>query len=446
MKNTLKFIDSILRNIKPTNTRKTYWCEGCPSFGLRVSPSGNKSFVYKYMVGKKSRWVTIGKYPEWSIRKARSRYDELYEQVKEYGRDPVQEIQTEKDAKRNRITVNELKEIYLDIGRQKGKVDIEREKMELERDVMPVIGSVYVDDVKPEDIETIQRNILNRANSKNKINGNYAPNGGKAAVYHILAYTRQMFNVACKKELIRSNPVYKIENYGAIGVRERVLDFREIWLFWNQIEKVGLPPVTAYALKFILATMQRGNEVRQMTYAAYKKEEKIWQMAMQDTKNRTMHRVPLNKHAIKILEEVSQYTRGSKYVFGATRAQSPVSVNASDLKPLGRSALPQAIRKKREQLGINDFSPHDLRRTAATWLAGVGLPELYSKLMLNHKESKSNTTGTVYIQYTYDFEKRKAADIWAFVLDQIIHCSKIDDVPDLEKMRQIVRESGLLNS
>ena len=396
------------------------------------------------MVGKKSRWVTIGKYPAWSIRRARSRYDELYEQVNEYCRDPVKEIQTEKEAKKSRITVAELMNIYLDIGRQKGKVDIEREKMELERDVIPVVGNIYIDEVKPEDIETIQRNILNRANKKNMDNENYARSGGKGAVYHILAYTRQMFNVAVKKELIRSNPVYKIENYGAIGVRERVLDFQEIWLFWNHIENVGLPPVTAYALKFILATMQRGNEVRQMTYAAYKEKEQIWQMAMQDTKNRTMHRVPLNKHAVEILKEVTQYTKASQYVFGATRALTPMNVCSGELKPLGRSALPQAIRKKREQLGIDDFSPHDLRRTAATWLAGIGLPELYSKLMLNHKESKSNTTGTVYIQYTYDFEKRKAADIWAFVLDRIICCSKIDDVPDLEAMRKIVRESGLL--
>ena len=445
MSNTLKFIDTVLRNIQPTNKRKIYWCEGCPGFGLRVSISGNKSFVYKYMVGKKSRWITIGKYPEWSIRNARREYDDLYEKVREYGRDPVQEIQIEAKAKKDKLTVEDLMNIYLDIGRQKGKVDIEREKMELERDVIPVIGKMFIDEVKAENIEEIQKNILNRAKEKNKDNPNYAQHGGKGAVYHILAYTRQMFNVACKKELIKSNPVYQIENYGSIGVRERVLDFKEIWLFWNRIEHVGLPPVTSYALKFILATMQRGNEVRQMRYSAYKENEQVWQMSKQDTKNRTMHRVPLNRHAIEIINAVGKYTHKSQFIFGATRAKSPDNTTDSDLQPLGRSAFPQAIRKKREKLLIDNFSPHDLRRTAVTWLAGIGLPELYAKLMLNHKEKKSNTTGSVYIQYTYDFEKRKASDIWAFVLDQIVNCQAVEDIPTLEEMRGIVRESGMLN-
>ena len=48
--------------------RDTYWCDGCPGFGLRVTPAGAKSFVYKYMRGRQSRWITIDKYPEWSIR------------------------------------------------------------------------------------------------------------------------------------------------------------------------------------------------------------------------------------------------------------------------------------------------------------------------------------------------------------------------------------------
>ena len=40
-----------------------------------------------------SRWVSIGKYPAWTIRKARKEYDRLYELVHEYGRDPVAEKQ-----------------------------------------------------------------------------------------------------------------------------------------------------------------------------------------------------------------------------------------------------------------------------------------------------------------------------------------------------------------
>jgi len=449
MPNIIKFIDSIIRNLKPTNKRTIYWCYGSPGFGIRVTPSGTKTFVFKYMVTTNnskriSRWVSIGKYPEWTIRKARSQYNEYYEQVYDYGRDPIEEKKAEDTIQNNKLTVEMFAKIYLEIGQQKGKVDINAEKQAFKRDVFPLIGSKHLDEVTADDIDKIQNKIIHRATEKNKSNKNYARRFGRGAVYHTLAYTRQMFNLAVKKNLIDKNPVYSIDTLGSIEVRDRVLDFKEIWLFWNRIENIGLPIVTSKALKFILVTMQRGNEVRHMKYDAYKPDEEIWQMTMYDTKNRTMHRVPLNRYALNIIGEVSKYTKACPYMFGATRLMSP-PINLNDnLVPLGDTALSQAIRKKREQLGITDFTPHDLRRTAATWITGVGMPELYAKLMLNHKEVKSNTTGHVYVQYSYDFEKRRAAQVWEFILDQIVKCKSIDDVPTLEVLRGQVKLTGLI--
>ena len=67
---------------------------------------------------------------------------------------------------------------------------------------------------------------------------------------------------------------------------------------------LGIPPVTAKALKFSLVTMQRSIEVRNMRYGALKAEENVWQMEMHETKSRTMHRVPLNRYARLLIEEV----------------------------------------------------------------------------------------------------------------------------------------------
>jgi hypothetical protein len=64
---------------------------------------------------------------------------------------------------------------------------------------------------------------------------------------------------------------------------------------------VGVPPVTANALKFLLSAMQRSNEVRNLRYDSIKSGESVWQMERHETKNRTMHRVPLNRNAISSL-------------------------------------------------------------------------------------------------------------------------------------------------
>ncbi len=444
MSNKIMFLDSVIRNLKPKSTRKVYFCDGLPGFGLRITPNGTKSFVYKYTANGKSRWLTIGKYPEWSIREARAKYYELYEQVRDYGRDPIEEKRLEEEIERSKLTVENFVQVYLSVGKQKGKTDLREEEQAFKRDVFPLIGAKYLDEVTGDDIDKIQNRIIHRAIEKNNINKSFATRHGRGAVYHTLAYTRQMFNLAVKKNLIDKNPVYSIDNLGSIEVRDRVLDFKEIWLFWNRIETIGLPVVTAKTLKFILATMQRGNEVRFMRYDAYKPDEKIWQMTMQDTKNRTMHRVPLNKYALDIIDTVRLYTSASPYMFGATRLLSPPENLASDLIPLGNTALSQVVRRNRGKLGIQDFTPHDLRRTAATWITGIGMPELYAKLMLNHKETKSNTTGHVYVQYSYDFEKRRAAQVWELILDQIVTCENIDDVPTLDILRERVKHSGLL--
>lgn len=444
MTNTIRFIDTVIRNIKPTEKRQVFWCIGCPGFGLRMTKTGVKTFVFKYMVAPEankrvSRWITIGKYPEWSIRQARRKYDELYEQVYEYGRDIVAEKQ-EKEKKRNETpTVSEFIKIYLEYAKLKGKTSLREEERVFGLDLIPLIGNKNICDVTPNDIDEMQTRILKRAQSSPR-----ATRNGRVAVKNSLAYTRLLFNYARKKRLIETNPVTEIDSLGKSTPRTRVLNFEEIWIFWNRIEMVGIPPVTARALKFLLATMQRSNEVRNMHYSSFKRSESVWQLERHETKNRTMHRVPLNRQALELIQEAEAFTGASRYVFGATRRFEPPEKLKSDLVPLGNTAFTQAIRKKRKALCIPDFRPHDLRRTGATWITAVGLPKLYARLMLNHSDGERDVTGEVYVQYSYDFEKQRAAEVWEFILDQIVTRPSPKEVPTLEELRILIRQSDLL--
>jgi len=447
MPRAINFIDTVIRNIEPPKKRTVYWCIGSPAFGLRVTPSGTKTFIYKYMSGRTSRWVTIGKYPAISIREARARYNEQYEAVHDYEKDIVADKKAQIKAEKAKLTISELIKDYETIARIKEKISIKEELRAFNADVVPVIGNKYVEDVTSDDIDKIQHRILERAKNKTQATSN-----GRVAVKNTLAYTRQLFNFAKNKKELRatlqaknwSNPVLEIESLGKKARRDRVLSFQELWLFWNRIEHVGLPPVTAKTLKYILATMQRGKEVRNMTYSALKLTENVWEMQRCDTKNKKMHRVPLNKYSKNIIEEVSQFTKNSPYIFGVTCAINPPHELSVDLKPFSENALSRALKRKRPDLGIENFCPHDLRRTGATWITAVGLPKLYARLLLNHSDGENDVTGEVYIQYGYDIEKQKAVDVWAFILDQIVSCKSVDDIPTLEEVRQSIQYTSLL--
>ncbi|MCP5230238.1 site-specific integrase [Accumulibacter sp.] len=438
MPTTIRFLDTVIRNLKPSNSRDTYWCDGCPGFGLRITPTGRKSFVYKYMHGRKSRWITIGRYPEWSIRRARREYDKLYEQVHAYGRDPIAEKKALEAAQNARETVESLTESYLEIGRLKNKSSIEEEERYFRQDILPVIGNKMVDEVSAEDIDKIQRRIIDRARNRTS-----ATRNGLVAAKHAVACARRLFNLAVKRRKCAYNPVKEIEILGITGKRDRVLTLEEIWRFWNTLDRIGLPPVTAAALKFALVTMQRSAEIRNMRYASLKLEENVWQMETHETKSRTMHRVPLNRYALDLIEQMEPYTAASPYVFGATRAMSPPQVPARSLEPFGKTAFSQAVRRSRDLLGIENICPHDLRRTGATWITAVGLPKLYARLMLNHSDGDRDVTGEVYVQYSYDFEKQRAAQVWEYVLDAIVSAPRIEDVPKLEVLRERIKRMDL---
>lgn len=447
MTKTIKCIDTVIRSIKATKTRQVFWFEDCPGFGLRVTPLGTKSFVYKYMVsldGKRlSRWLTLGTYPQLSLRKARREYDHYFEQVTDYGLDPVRQKQEHKEqldiTSKQQQTLSEFISVYLEWERLKGKATLDKEIGFFDRDLIPLLGQKPIATVSASDIEEVQSQIIARSQNDAK-----ATRGGRVAVKNGLAYTRQLFNLAKRKGIVETNPVIAIESLGVSGNRDRVLSFKEIWLLWKRLDESTIPPVTANALKFALVTMQRSTEIRHMRYAAIKSDEHIWQMEVDDTKNKKMHRVPLNHHALEIIDAVRPYTGASEYVFGAVRASSVPREPKADLVPYGESAFPQAMSRHREAIGIDDIKPHDLRRTGATWITAAGLPKLYARLMLNHSDGDRDVTGEVYVQYSYDFEKKRAADLWSFIVEAIIRCEHINDVPSLPVIRQRIADAGLL--
>lgn len=84
-------------------------------------------------------------------------------------------------------------------------------------------------------------------------------------------------------------------------------------------------------------------------------------------------------------------------------------------------ALHYALNDKRKPLPVLCWTAHDLRRTACTHMAKLGIPPLHIAAVANHRQvTKRGITLGVYVQYDYAKEKREALELWADRLSGIV--------------------------
>jgi integrase len=164
-------------------------------------------------------------------------------------------------------------------------------------------------------------------------------------------------------------------------------------------------------------TAQRVGEVAGMARSELDLKAREWRLPGERTKNGAAHVVPLSDLALAVIKEaMADDGEHAKYVFPCGDGSlSPVAVARTILRahettkerPLGR-------------FGIAPWSAHDLRRTALTGMARLGVAPIVLGHVANHRTTtRAGVTLAVYSQYTYDREKREALDLWADRLEAI---------------------------
>ncbi|NQZ75048.1 MAG: site-specific integrase [Ekhidna sp.] len=398
-----------IKALKPKQKRTDYWFIDRPGFGIRVTPKGTKSFVYVYSFANKKFRLTIGQYPKISLREALKKYNEAQEKI-EFGFNPVEK---ERVNKSRRITVKEAINLYEEYGITKGVVSIQEQVRALRLDLQSRFGDTIIQDMESCDFEDVLMSVIKR--------------GSAQMANHVYSYMHRMCAVLTPKYL-KFNPISALERPAKTRSRTRALTFSEIHTLWYSLPRTPIQIPIQLALKFILVTVQRGKDIRLMKIQEYNSKDKIW--TVPEPKNGREWRVPLNRYAIEIIETLRLLKPGVDHLF---------SLRNGDL--MGKDTLSQSVAKQRSKISIEHFTPHDLRRTAATIITSVGCPQSWASLLLNHTDS---SVTSIYDQYAYDYEKRIAIDILEFVLERILECENVEDVPTLDEMRELVRQANLL--
>ncbi len=174
--------------------------------------------------------------------------------------------------------------------------------------------------------------------------------------------------------------------------------------------------------KLRLLTAQRGGEVASMRWQDVDLDAGWWTIPAGTSKNKLAHRVPLNQSALALVEALK--------VARDERAEDEAEP-AEQTRERALYVLAGA-RGKRQQaeaaatFETADFRGHDLRRTAASYMASGGVPRLTISKLLNHVE---RGVTAVYDRHSYDTEKRAALDWWDIKLTAILKGKTVKVLP-----------------
>jgi integrase len=229
---------------------------------------------------------------------------------------------------------------------------------------------------------------------------------------------RAMLRWAVGRGDLDHNPIDGMKKPPGSKPRERVLTDEEVRTLWN-----GLPSALAKSttcqriLKICLATAQRVGEVAGMRRGELDLKRRLWSLPGSRTKNEHPHAVPLSDLALGIIEEALVDADGSEFVFPSDGGPMPAR---SVAKTIIRANEITAEHPK-GRFGLAPFATHDLRRTALTEMAKLGVAPIVIGHVANHRTTtKAGMTLSVYVQHAYEREKREALDLWADRLKAII--------------------------
>jgi integrase len=408
-------------------------------FGIRVFPNGAKHWIFVYRQSGKRRIMTLGHYPEMSLADARAEFQKKRVVARKEKLDPIAIRQAEKESikssEEERLkapTVSELVTDYLDKHAKRFKRSWKEDERILNRDVIPVWGKIKAEDIRRRDINVLLESIVGR--------------GAPVMANNTFKIVRKMFNWAAKYDLIPISPAIGIDLPTPKVDRSRVLSAAEIRIFWESLNTANMSDDIKRALKLVLVTAQRPNEVIGMHTSEFSgnwwtilvKRQKV---AKVKESVRSPHRLFLTKTALELrgdLQVIDAKTKEKKpkgFIFPCPHKKKDQSINRQALARAVANNCPsgcindcnacddEACKKdglkleEKNRLGVAHFTPHDLRRTAATFMAEMGVMDEVIDAILNH--TKQGVI-KVYNVYRYDKEKQAALEAWERKLTTII--------------------------
>ena len=454
------FTDRTLNALKPAPKGKTadYWDVGFPSFGVRVSDTGRKTFVLATRFpGKSGGRRALGVYGPngpLTLAGAREKARGWLELIKQ-GIDPAIAEEERRQAAL-RLQANTFAAVAEDYLRLQvigpdPEHPRQRKAKEVERDFRKVFVALWGE--RP--ITSISRHEVLALIEGIRDHGTAATlaaygKGGKAEkvpapgqARNLLGYLKTFFRWANKRDAygLAGSPFeyLKPADIADRKASDRTLNDAELFAFWEATGRMEYPHGPLYRL--LLLSGLRLNEVADTVWSEFDLTKGIWTIPASRMKGKNSkarpHSVPLTADILEILEGLPRFN-GGEYLFSITNGKSPVWVSDKVKRRLDAAML-DTLRELATQRGdhprnvkLPAWVNHDLRRTLRSRLSELRVSADVAEAILAHV--KSGIRG-VYDRYEHFDEKRHALELWATRLRSIAQPQP--NVVELARARQL---------
>lgn len=332
--------------------RAVYHDKKTTGLQVRVSGTGAKTFcVYRRIKGGQPERVTLGRYPEMTIERARGEAAKVNAEI-ENGASPAKV----KRAHRDEPTFGDVFDLFIPGKRKRdGRPLSERTKKDYQDSLR-----IHLSKIKNTKLSQIARDDVKRLHAS-------ATKKSPASANRALAIVSSVFNYAIDELGVYggSNPAAKIKkNFEA--PRDRFAQKDELP---RLIAAMAEDPLGDFFLLALLTGARRSN-LQAMRKSEVDLDEGVWWLPM--TKNGTSQNVTLSPEAVAVLRKIVDAT-DSEFVFPGTGKTGHL------VEPKKAWAR---ILKKAE---LDDLRIHDLRRTLGSWQAKTGASLTIIGKSLNHK-------------------------------------------------------------
>jgi integrase len=348
-----KLSKTSIEALTPKRSDYVVWDSVQPGFGVRVRPTGVKSYVVQYRNRRtgESRRKTLGQHgPLLTLHKARARARILLAEALK-GLDPVAEAQ----AARAAPTLRAFSEEYLTeyaIPRKRPR-SVADDKAMLDRLILPKLGSRRVADISPRDVQSLHNGLKKTPYQANRV----------------IALLSKIFNLAIRSGIRHDNPVKGVERFQ----EER----RDTWLTEQELARLfealanHSNQKAANAARLQILTGARIGEVLSARWEDFNFERGVWTKPTHHTKQKKREHVPLSSAAMSLLAEMHDQTN---------RSQSLLFPGRDEGEPLGE--IRRFWREIRLAAGLEGYRMHDNRHTFASHLVSEGLSlEIVGRLL-----------------------------------------------------------------